>query len=234
MRTNSMTKCAVGAMLFGGTLGLAQTASAGVTVSWFNSLHGSNAMNSIYDGSTTFSNQSFSPGATIVATTFNDDGIQQTASLTYTAPAASAPWQDSFTVSVSAGPNAPGYPSAGSSEIYRLFSIVDAPGTGSMADYSFTMSDISPGSQNPVTSLEKWDGLGWVMVFLTPNLAAFGTYTGVLGVGDYRLFNRSEFYVAPGGVGFSASEVFAFNIPAPGATALLGAAGLLGSRRRRN
>jgi len=30
MRKNSMTKCAVGAMLFGGTLGMSQAASAGL------------------------------------------------------------------------------------------------------------------------------------------------------------------------------------------------------------
>jgi hypothetical protein len=45
MRTNSMTKCAVGAMLFGGTLGLAQTASAAVvdaggTVTFLNTAPG--------------------------------------------------------------------------------------------------------------------------------------------------------------------------------------------------
>ena len=34
MRSNMMKKCAVGAMLFGGTLGLSQAASAGVSVTW--------------------------------------------------------------------------------------------------------------------------------------------------------------------------------------------------------
>jgi MYXO-CTERM domain-containing protein len=84
-----------------------------------------------------------------------------------------------------------------------------------------------PNSFAPVSGL----GAGWStdLAGQSETAAAAGSVTVTLNAGNYFISNNLN----GGGISGGASS-FNFVVPAPGAVALLGAAGLVGTRRRRN
>jgi hypothetical protein len=230
-----MTKCAVGAMLFGGTLGLAQTASAAVvdaggTVTFLNTAPGTgpNAARSYSDLAGTGVNQrvldSFAAGSISKQTTSN------TVVLDWTAPEPAGVFSDSITMKAS---RLPGTSSAGTTGItatfYRVFTVTggSAVWQGSLANNGFVGElgfaiwniDSTTGAQVDTAFDLIVQASGTQVENFSGTLAA-GTY------GMYTYFGLKQ--------NTSLSTFATFSIPAPGAVALLGAAGLVGSRRRRN
>jgi len=208
MRSNAMKTCAVGAMLFGGTLGMSQAASAGVT--WLSEFApgGEFAVSTNYAlfGTT----ELFTTGA---ASLLADGGVDGADSITYSPTTSSG-----FTISASA------------SNLYvdalRFFSV-----TGSV-DASLSLS-LSGGETVSYVNygIEQWNGSGWDLISAgsagLPSLTPSLSWSGTLAAGTYRLI--------VGGQNDGAFEgtMASFVVPAPGALALLGAAGLVGARRRR-
>ena len=213
MRTNSMTKCAVGAMLFGGTLGATQGALAGVT--WLGQgLFGpseqvsanSAYVASIYDGSggAEFLNVG---SAALSATQLNVGDFSASISATTAT---------GFTMSLT------GAPDDGSQyiilETTRLLDVTELT--------SFSLATIRfPGVEDIQYSIQTWNS----DLSLTEVYSGVGTtnLNGTLAVGRYSIFVRLYSTAATTGT------IATFTVPAPGAIALLGAAGLVGSRRRR-
>jgi hypothetical protein len=208
MRSNAMKTCAVGAMLFGGTLGATQAASAGVT--WLSEF----APGGVYAVSTNYavfgSTELLTTGA---ASLLADGGVDGADSITYSPTTSSG-----FTISASA--------SNFYAEATRFLSVTDS------VDASLSVG-LNGGQEVSFVSfsIQQWNGSGWDLISagsaglpsLTPSLSWSGTLAG----GTYRL--------TVGGQNDGAFEgtMASFVVPAPGAVALLGAAGLV-SRRRRN
>ena len=203
MRNNTMTKCAVGAMLFGGTLGGATAASAGVVgvagntsvaslqLAYDGSAYQSIGVNSSpMDGPVSFSDSTY---GSVTCSQFTASGFSLVVNSTAAATQQSFFVQQNFTVTEAVNFTLTGYlPSAGSGS-----------------------SNISNGA---TVYADSGSALG---AFSTSGTLQAGTYrfqytNGGGGAQDRTLFNLS----------FSA-------VPAPGAIALLGAAGLIGGRRRR-
>ena len=223
MRSNAMKTCAVGAMLFGGTLGLSQTASAGVSVTWT----ASNAFNNGFSYNQ-FLQSSYDVYEYRLAST--DPSVAALGSTTYTLGGTSA----TFTNTAS------GFAMSGSG----------GPASAVFAQRNFTISGLGIGETLTATvvlaNLPMVDGFssfiirkaGYVPVDAWQEIAGgrgsgAGTYSIQLGNGSYYISmgvgNGDEVGAIP-----SLSGTFAsFTVPAPGAMALLGAAGLVGGRRRR-
>ena len=204
MRNNTMTKCAVGAMLFGGTLGGATAANAGVVgvagntsvaslqLAYDGSAYQSIGVNSSpMDGPVSFSDSTY---GSVTCSQFTASGF----SLVVNSTAAAT--QQSFFVQ-------------------QNFTVTDAVNftlTGYLPSASSGSSSITAGSTFSADSGSDVGG------FSTSGTLQAGTYRFVYtngggGAQDRTLFNLS----------FSA-------VPAPGAVALVGLAGLVTGRRRRN
>ena len=204
MRNNTMTKCAVGAMLFGGTLGGATAASAGVVgvpgntsvaslqLAYDGSTYQSIGVNSSpMDGPVSFSDSTY---GSVTCSQFTASGFSLVVNSTAAATQQTFFVQQNFTVTDAVNFTLTGYlPSAGSGS-----------------------SNISNGA---TVYADSGSALG---AFSTSGTLQAGTYrfqytNGSGGAQDRTLFNLS----------FSA-------VPAPGAVALVGLAGLVTGRRRRN
>ena len=203
MRNNTMTKCAVGAMLFGGTLGGATAASAGVVgvagntsvaslqLAYDGSAYQSIGVNSSpMDGPVSFSDSTY---GSVTCSQFTASGFSLVVNSTAAATQQSFFVQQNFTVTEAVN--------------FTLTGYLPLAGSGS--------SNISNGAN---VYADSGSALG---AFSTSGTLQAGTYrfqytNGGGGAQDRTLFNLS----------FSA-------VPAPGAIALLGAAGLIGGRRRR-
>ena len=204
MRNNTMTKCAVGAMLFGGTLGGATAASAGVVgvpgntsvaalqLAYDGSAYQSIGVNSSpMDGPVSFSDSTY---GSVTCSQFTASGFSLVVNSTAAATQQTFFVQQNFTVTEAVNFTLTGYlPSAGSGS-----------------------SNISNGAN---VYADSGSALG---AFSTSGTLQAGTYrfqytNGGGGAQDRTLFNLS----------FSA-------VPAPGAVALVGLAGLVTGRRRRN
>ena len=204
MRNNTMTKCAVGAMLFGGTLGGATAANAGVLgisgntsaaalqLAYDGSAYQSFGVNSSpMDGPVSFSDSTY---GSVTCSQFTASGFSLVVNSTAAATQQSFFVQQNFTVTEAVNFTLTGYlPSAGSGS-----------------------SNISNGA---TVYADSGSALG---AFSTSGTLQAGTYrfqytNGGGGAQDRTLFNLS----------FSA-------VPAPGAVALVGLAGLVTGRRRRN
>ena len=216
-----MTKCAVGAMLFGGTLGMSQAASAGLV---FNlngpSLRGptNGTLNTAYTG---FSN-SYVEAA-------NYSFTATTATLTTGLSASWTATSDStgFNVNVLA-PATQGLKSfvqtsrsftvTGSQQITMTWSGSSFIG---LTQYNGGMYNNSNNWSQPFTAP------GWAMdsYELYSNSSPSGTFTTTFGAGTYYM--RDQLANVQG-------ASFSFAVPAPGAAALVGLAGLVATRRRRN
>ena len=204
MRNNTMTKCAVGAMLFGGTLGGATAANAGVLgisgntsaaalqLAYDGSAYQSFGVNSSpMDGPVSFSDSTY---GSVTCSQFTASGFSLVVNSTAAATQQTFFVQQNFTVTEAVNFTLTGYlPSAGSGS-----------------------SNISNGA---TVYADSGSALG---AFSTSGTLQAGTYrfqytNGGGGAQDRTLFNLS----------FSA-------VPAPGAVALVGLAGLVTGRRRRN
>ena len=227
MRKNSMTKCAVGAMLFGGTLGMSQAASAGLV---FN-LNGP------------------SPNGATAGTYNYASGYVTPTSYVYL----SDPSLGATTLTLSTGLSASWTATSNST---GFVTTVTAPQTNGLDSYiqtdrSFTVTGTQQitltwsGSTNIVlgqylggtfNNTGSWSkpitAAGWINssgLIGSPwgsyNPYGNGTLTTTLSAGTYWVTNFLD--------GSQAGASFSFAVPAPGALALLGVAGIVGARRRR-
>ena len=203
MRNNTMTKCAVGAMLFGGTLGAVSVANAGLTVT----------------------------GADIYLDV-NSAAQFQTSNLT-TAMAGGMAYDMSTGGSVTLSPfTSAGFTltanSAGGAATWSVFP----------SYFTFTADTLTTVTLSGNTAAEG------AVIFLYDNTSQstlFLRYSGDSGVqwtsGEIDLAAGHSFTVNvnPGFANGSTEvgTVLNFAVPAPGAVALLGVAGLVGGRRRR-
>lgn len=239
MRKNSMTKCAVGAMLFGGTLGLAQSASAAVvnaggTVTFLATAPGTAPSYALaYSGiglSGGFSGGFGSVNNTLQSSfTRSGTNLQVTASVAGSSPVAVFADGLAFQATRSGTSTA-----TSTMTFYRVFTV-----TGGMAVFAGSLSNNGATSTTIFRSMELYlvDPVTGV-AGVTPVAAEGGVLTGnqslnfsgTLAEGTYSLFIQSALATGT----YTNTTYATFNIPAPGAMALLGAAGLVGSRRRRS
>ena len=204
MRNNTMTKCAVGAMLFGGTLGGATAASAGVVGVAGNTSSASLKLSYDYDSDTTFIAEGSPFGGPV---SFSDSTYGSITCSQFTASGFS------LVVNSTAAANAQSF------NVQQDFIVTDAVNfmlTGYLPSAGSGSSNISNGA---TVYADSGSALG---AFSTSGTLQAGTYrfqytNGGGGAQDRTLFNLS----------FSA-------VPAPGAVALVGLAGLVTGRRRRN
>jgi len=253
MRTNAMTKCAAGAMLFGGSLGLTQAASAGV-VTFLDGPVGTSP--SAYAAVSNIQVNNVSPGPvggsaieTGAATTVTASGSKNSGGTTWTLSVTG-------TLSTTAtgiellGTRSGNVTDAGAGfsgtrwnnttyvAFQRVFSVTGGSvnWSGSVAantqlngeDNLFAIFLLDP-TTGELMRDENWEPVGvGSMNYLG---AAAGSFTGTLGVGHYAIVASA--YVNQGDTDRSLATFNWTAVPAPGAIALLGAAGLVGARRRR-
>jgi len=226
MRSNAMKKCAVGAMLFGGTLGLSQAASAGVNVTW----SASNAFNtgSAYN---LFLQSSYEVYEFRLAST--DPSVAAFGSTTYTLGGTSATFTNTasgFAMSGSGGP-------ASAVAASRNFTIAGL-GNGETLTATVVLASLPMfnGSSSFIGSgsfiIQKAGVESWEDVAGGGGSAA-GTYSVQLGNGSYYISMGIGNGDVVGAIPSLNGTFASFIVPAPGAMALLGAAGLVGGRRRR-
>jgi hypothetical protein len=225
-----MTKCAVGAMLFGGTLGLAQAASAAV-VTFLNTGPGAASSYSYLRavGSTLagMSQQvaGFAAGSLSKTTTTNSSVLD------WTAPVPAGVFSDSITMKAS---RLPGTSSASTSNnfsgtFFRVFTV-----TGGSADWQGSLANngLTGELSFAIWIIDPTTGAGEETAFdLIVNMTGtqVENFSGTLAAGTYGMY--TTFGIKQN---TSLSTFATFSIPAPGAVALLGAAGLIGARRRRD
>jgi len=208
MRSNSMKKCAVGAMLVGGTLGGVSTAQAGVT--WL----GSGAVGL---GEYSSRNDVFVSAVHVV-----DDNVGSIALNSWSGGGATSAWTYDWYGSATAGS---GF-SVGFSTNGLFGSSVGLINVNGQRVFEVT------GTETLTINLSNgWGGNVFATVYNNDGFLqdmTVGTNTVTLGPGTYLLEYGSEWYQAG-----AYSGDFVSVVPAPGAVALLGAAGLVGGRRRR-
>jgi hypothetical protein len=237
MQSNAMKKCAVGAMLFGGTLGLSQAASAGV-VNFLPTAPGTGP-NQAYSGivinglSGTNTNVYNSLASSV---TWSNATTSVTASVTGTTPV-------NFTTGIAFKGSRSGTNVSQnvSMQLYRVFTV-----TGGSANWEGSLRNNNAGnasnlryfeiySVDPVTGQSVADpstglpvGPGTMSFQGTMTGNAVENFSGTLAEGTYLLFVQSHI----GPTATSDATFATFNIPAPGALALLGAAGMIARRRK--
>ena len=220
MRSNAMKSCAVGATLIGGVLGASSTASAGLV--WQADVFGldnertlmvANASDGRADtayrmdafGAATWSDAAHAPGTSV-----------SFSGLTLSGENANS-WSTSAIVS---GASAGYDPSASFVAIPFGFSV-----TGTQQVTLTTAAGLAGGS-----SWQIWDTSGAL-------IRSFESTVGTPTAANEQMFTLSagEYYLnvnMAAGAGFN-GDMFSFTVPAPGAAALVGMAGLVGGRRRK-
>ena len=205
MRVNAMKKCAAGAMAVGATLGMSQTASAGLT--WLGTYGSWQSANQSY---LITSNQGYDAVVTSLAAeslsaisgSVSRNGF--VGSVDY-----SATTGPGFSVSFSAN-GAPGHLHVTGARLFTVTGTESISITVTRPQNALVLLDrVTDGSQESIGQIDS----GVLNVNLTE--------------GTYRL----AFVMSVNGQSFS-GQTLSF-VPAPGALALLGAAGLVGKRRRR-
>jgi MYXO-CTERM domain-containing protein len=225
MRKNSMTKCAVGALLFGGTLGMSQAASAGLV---FNlngpSPEGATAGTLNYaSGYDTDSTYVYLRDSNLGAKTLT---LSTGLSASWTATSDSTGFVTTLTA-----PQTNGFSSYISTQ--RSFTVsgtqqITLNWSGSQ---SIILGQYLGGAVNNTGSWSKpitaagWLSGGTGSPWGSLNQSSSGTLTTTLSAGTYWLNSSLD--------GSQAGASFSFAVPAPGAVALLGVAGIVGARRRR-
>jgi hypothetical protein len=219
MRSNMMKKCAVGAMLFGGTLGGVSTAQAGFT--WLNS-DPSRPQPNVAGASEIW-------GAVYNTTTGAYDGeilarwADTKLAGSLTAGFGSVSWTasgDHGNFSITAT-NSPGVVDGlfTRSQGYRYFQV-----TGSQAvDFSVSTSGATSGAYFGVYSMtaQIWDS------------STQGNFTQTLTAGVYFMTYFVGIDIDPSTYeGVAGSATANFVVPAPGAAVLVGVAGLMTRRRK--
>ena len=219
MSTNAMKKCTVGAMLAGGSLLATQTALGEGTVTWNNSQAWSELVSNGMDPTP---NYDFVQGGTLGVVGTGTSSITN-ASFDYTNSATG--------FSMSNGSVVEGWLAAG-----REFTI-SGLGVGQGVSVSAMMNLVGVAGQ--ISFMREVTPGYWGSAFYLNGDLAFAaedgplTTAGLLGNGTYQIGLMAGSADEPYST-YAASGTFAsFTVPAPGALALLGAAGLVGSRRRR-
>jgi hypothetical protein len=211
MRSNAMKSCAVGAMVVGGALSMTQTASAGLT--WISDIQPQNwrAVNyaSVFIPNTfppvVFHDVEYAP-----AWNATSGSYQNFATVSYSATTAAG-----FSTSLTHNGLFAGTIVA---QVVRLFAV-----TGPTA-VSFSLTEAGSG----YVQYTLWNITTGQAVVNGSNPSSF-SWSGTLAAGTYSL--AMELQTDAGGAAYS-GQVFSF-VPAPGAIAMLGAAGLVSGRRRR-
>ena len=204
MRNNTMTKCAVGAMLFGGTLGTASVANAGLTVTGADIYLDVNAAAQFQTSNLT---TAMAGGMAYDSTS---GGYLQLSAFTSTG----------FNLKAN---------SAGGAATWSVFP----------SYFTFTADTLTTVTLSGNTAAEG------AVIFLYDNTSQstlFLRYSGDSGVqwtsGEIDLAAGQSFTVNVNpGIANGSTEVgtvLNFAVPAPGAAALIGLAGLVATRRRRN
>jgi hypothetical protein len=212
MQSNAMTKCAVGAMLFGGTLGLTQAASAGVT--WLSSTQfGPATLNPInyanvfsLTDSYNYATDSSGGASALNSFSFAYEGVSLGISETTSA---------GFSMSVSSVPVGGGYG-------FDLSAVRYLQVSGSV-DFSVNLN--LPSFTQLAFTVSRWNSATSQQEELY-SLLGNGAESGTLTTGVYQISMRGN-SEAPV-IGTFAT----FTVPAPGAVALLGAAGMIARRRK--
>ena len=229
MRKNSMTKCAVGAMLFGGTLGVSQAASAGLTwtgrgIGDFSDTYSDRLLqvgNSLTtSGVAADAYESAAFGATTFSATGADASLYPGASVSFSGLTPSGENANSWSTSAIVPGATPGYDLNATFSTFYLFFTV----TGNQQVTITTAAGLEAGSLWNV--ILAGNGAPEYSFVAGPSGSA-NSQTFTLTAGDYYV---SAFMTA--GAGFS-GDMMNFTVPAPGAAALVGLAGLVGARRRR-
>ncbi len=230
MRNNTIVKGAVGAMLFGGTLGAAGQASAGLT--W--NLSGGGGSSGLFPLNTANYAVSYDgDGGSVSSSGFDASSGSLPGSSGATSISFSAVTGSGYSVSVS-GSAANGYVN-----VTRLFTVTDTQQitiswTGRTSAATIGLAN-GPSAVNGWGTVAALSAQGWGAATqstvaggsqINSSTAGSYSYTVTLGAGDYYVSNTVSLVDADALMSFTV-------VPAPGALALLGAAGLVGSRRRR-
>lgn len=222
-----VVKCAAGAMLFGGTLGAAGTANAGLT--W--NASGGGGQGALVTGN--FATSYEGDGGTVYSSGFDAFTASLPGSSGVTSILFSAVTSSGYSVSVS-GSTANGYVN-----VVRLFTVTDTQqitiswtGRTSAAIIGLAGGPDAVGGWGTVAALSAQ---GWAASTqstvpggsqINSNGPGTFSYTVTLGAGNYYVANTVSLVDAGASMSFTV-------VPAPGALALLGVAGVVGSRRRR-
>jgi hypothetical protein len=211
MRLNAMTKCAVGAMMFTGVFGATQEASASLT--WLNAYSPWQVTNY----ASAFIPNTFPPVVyhdTVGAMAL---GSETASYLGFGSVSYSATTQSGFSVSMTHNGMFSGRFYTQAVRFFEVSGTVD-----------LSLSVAPQGSGSAQYSLARY-GPNQVIASGT-TLTSPLAWNGTLSTGIYSL--SVQFETVQGGSAFS-GEIASVIVPAPGALALLGAAGLVGKRRRR-
>jgi len=229
MRSNAIKTCAVGAMLIGGTLCANSTASAGLT--WLGTVTdgdfvGSNSERTLEVGNvvtttgwgfTAYDNAAFG------AATYSNVNAPG-ASVSFSGLTPSGDNANSWSVSATVSGASAGYvPNATFSTTQFYFSV-----TGTQQVTLTTAAGLVGGSSWEIFGPSNgWDTALW-------SFDSTGS-TGTANTQTFTLTEPGQYYMSvtmTAGAGYS-GDMFNFTVPAPGAAALLGLAGLVGGHRRK-
>ena len=195
MRSNAMKTCAAGAMLFGGTLGVAGVAEAGPT--WDS---GTVYVPMLCDNDAKFFDGLGGGSATSGANSLTLSPLTSTGfSVTATNPG---------NVTILFG------------DYYIGFSLSETT--------TITISGTAPAGNVNGNKIYITDATSAYVFNISPVSAAYSNQV-TLTAGNYTV---GGYFFVPSGSGYSGT-MMNFAVPAPGAVALLGVAGLVGGRRRR-
>ena len=202
MRNKTLTSSMAGALLFGGTLGGATAASAGVVGVAGNSSSASLKLSYDYASNTTFEAQGSPFGGPV---SFSDSTYGSITCSQFTASGFS------LAINSTAAANAQDF------FVQQNFTVTDA--------VNFSLTGFKPVSSS--RALIESNG-----IFYADSASNAGVFTisGTLQAGTYRFAYTSAASGPQSGTLFNLSFSA---VPAPGAVALLGVAGLVGARRRR-
>ena len=229
MQTNKIVKGAVGAMLFGGTLGAAGQAAAGLT--WNASGGGTGGLFPLNTANYAISYDS--NGGSVYSSGFGAYAASLPGSSGMSFISFSAVTSSGYSVSVS-GSTANGYVN-----VVRLFTVTDTQQitiswTGRTSAATIGLAN-GPSAVNGWGTVAALSAQGWVASTqptvpggsqINTSVAGTYSYTVTLAAGNYYVANTVSLVDAGASMSFTV-------VPAPGALALLGAAGLVGARRRR-
>jgi hypothetical protein len=221
MRNNAMKTCTAGAMLIGGVLGASSAASAGLAwqADWFGmgnerTLEVANVEISTGWTATAYEMDAFG------AATWSDAANAPGTSVSFSGLTLSGENANSWSTSAIVSGASAGYdPLASFNALPFCFSV-----TGTQQVTLTTAAGLAGGS-----SWTIWDPSGALFRSFestvgTPTAANTQTFT--LSEGQYYMNVHME-----AGAGFS-GNMFSFTVPAPGAAALVGIAGLMARRRK--
>lgn len=217
MRLNAMKKCAVGAMLVGGALGGTAGARAAGTFTWLDAdparpTTDPSTIYGFFSDSNSLSGEYVASGVATFAGTQSAGSVSWAgASVSWTASGASG----DFTLTNIADGLPPNISFV--SLAYRWFRVTGGPVT----------INVTKGGTDAASAVQ-WDIYSQDLSYSVTNYGpVYDSQNVTLQAGIYNV------RLMGGGSSTSGTQFATFTVPAPGAFALLGAAGFVGKRRRR-